>query len=727
MEEISVEKIENAVKELASDAIVKEEAIQNSAFTPHTKEEYEKIEDSFLRYRVMVNDALALYEQAREMASISETGLSESIFRMAQPFRKGFFTLAVVGKMSAGKSTFINALLGDNGLLPTGHFQTTCTLTTIQHSDEKRLHVVYGDKREEEYEKDISEKLRELVAIPPKYKDLPINNVNRFILYDVPTDEICGERLVGEMENLSKKKIDIELLKEYFEGHSKDKIPMAVAIECPLSENYRGWRIVDTPGVDAIGGIEDDTKQFLCGSDEDGNRNVDAIIFVQAAQANIEDLHLNEFVSETINSLTEEARKRTFFVLTHGAEETFLDNKEGIMASAKSLFVDYAKIGIDCERLIAVDSIASLLEEDAQLDLESLIKSGLPKHWNAKEWNICKDILRRVYWMLQDGKVEVNNENLRRKLRELANFSNLRSLLNVFVQDEKKSAFNSIIDLIEKDIDHCINTREKDIQILQNNLGRDPEDFQKDLEKEKAKLDDFQQSANDKIREVRGNYSKTKVDEKFQNDVFKGVSLDSFKSLSSLNQMRRKAEQLGDQAKAVEKSIVTSIKEEVKEFVNTSQISLNIAIPAIDIDQIEHDAKVESTTYTTETYRVRKKTDMLGGNIRRFFGGLFGTDWGYETSTRKIAHTDVEKEHDLVATAMYANLRRNLDSYQSNVQKELKIIEDNIDKQIKEAIKSRKANYDDLAKGAAIIDKIKEKEGELTTLQVALNYLEIYK
>ena len=312
MEIIDLEKTANIVNDLSQEGVVAQDSGQTAGMATHSIEDYEKIEDQFIRYRVMINDAIELYNQSRLMASVSDTGLSASINRMAEPFRKGFFTLAVVGKMSAGKSTFINALLSDNGLLPTGHFQTTCTITTIQHSEERKLHVIYGDNHEEEYTENISETLKKLVAIPEEYKDLPINNINRFILYDIAPEEITGERLVNEMQNLSKKEINIELLKKYIEEHPKQIIPKAVGIECPLNENYRGWRIVDTPGVDAIGGIEDDTKQFLCGSDDEGNHNVDAIIFIQAAQANIEDLHLNEFVDETINSLTEEAKKRTF-------------------------------------------------------------------------------------------------------------------------------------------------------------------------------------------------------------------------------------------------------------------------------------------------------------------------------------------------------------------------------------------------------------------------------
>ena len=182
MEQVNLENTGKLVDSVVQD--VNDNSLNQPLENPiRTMDDYMKIEHSFVRYREMIEDAIALYERARLMASVSDTGLSASIYRMAEPFRKGFFTLAVVGKMNAGKSTFVNALLGDKDLLPTGFFQTTCTLTSIQHCEQKKLRVVYGNGREKEYSENISESLRDLVAIPEEYKNLPVNNVNKDVVY----------------------------------------------------------------------------------------------------------------------------------------------------------------------------------------------------------------------------------------------------------------------------------------------------------------------------------------------------------------------------------------------------------------------------------------------------------------------------------------------------------------------------------------------------------------
>jgi hypothetical protein len=247
-----------------------------------------------------------------------------------------------------------------------------------------------------------------------------------------------------------------------------------------------------------------------------------------------------------------------------------------------------------------------------------------------------------------------------------------------------------------------------------------------DLAKEKELLDDFQQQANDKIRDIRNTFSKTNVDAIFEQKVLKEISLDTFKSLSSTYEMRRKAEELGSKAKAVEKSIIESIREEVKGFIDTTQLQLNIALPAIDMRQIEYEAREKSTTYETVRIRGEKKSGFLG-SLGRLFGTLFDNDWGYEMVEEMIPKTDLEKEHQQAAQLVFKFLKDNLDRYQQNVYRELKLISDNIDSQIKEMIKNRKDSYDKLAEGTSIVDQIVKIEGELESLKVALHRLEIYK
>ena len=662
----------------------------------HTQQEYDKVEDSFTRYKMLVEDAYALYGEAEEKANISK-GLGETIKRLSEPFRRGHFTLAVVGKMSAGKSTFINALLENHDLLPTGHFQTTCTLTRIHHSDKEKLQVMYGDRHEEVFEENIGAKLKELVAIQEKYNTLPINAVNNMILKDVSAEEIYGKEMVAELEGLSKTHVNVELLREYVATHPKSTIPMAVDIDCPLGENYRGWEVVDTPGVDAIGGIEDDTKNFLCQVDENGNHNVDAIVFVQAATSNIEDKGLNEFVHNTINSLTDEAKKRVFFVLTHGADKVYLRNKEGILQRARQLFVDYPEIGIGEERLVVVDSMAALLETDQMLDLSSLYKNkNKPEHWDEKEWGVASDLLGDMLLNFLMDNIAFNNENLRRNLRQLSNFASLRRMLNDFVMKEKNEAFYAIINTILEEIKNCISIKEKDLEVL----SWAPETKDDKIKEEKDNLLDFLAKINLCMANVRKTYSKSYVSQKFTDDVWKGISLSSFKNLSSCEEMRWTADKVGERALKVEQSIVEDIKKEVASYVDNAKLTMQVSLPSIDFDTIENNARRACSTYVTETYRVGKESG-ISGSVKRRWGTLCSflgkkNDYGYVTKTISKLETDYEAANKKMATDIFDNLKTNIDEYRENVTKELNMILIEADKGVKASIESRNREFDNL-------------------------------
>ena len=53
------------------------------------------------------------------------------------------------------------------------------------------------------------------------------------------------------------------------------------------------------------------------------------------------------------------------------------------------------------------------------------------------------------------------------------------------------------------------------------------------------------------------------------------------------------------------------------------------------LNELEYDAKVESTTYEDVIHRGEKKKGFWGG-VKRLFGNIFDTDWGYETWIEKV-------------------------------------------------------------------------------------------
>ena len=73
------------------------------------------------------------------LAEIGEPAQADKkrLQEVARDLRDSFFLVAVVGEFNAGKSTFINALLGE-ALLPTGITPTTETIELIQYAEQPR-------------------------------------------------------------------------------------------------------------------------------------------------------------------------------------------------------------------------------------------------------------------------------------------------------------------------------------------------------------------------------------------------------------------------------------------------------------------------------------------------------------------------------------------------------------------------------------------------------------
>lgn len=225
------------------------------------------------------------------------------------------------------------------------------------------MDVVFCDGSKKHYEgEQIVSELRRLVAVPDEFSDLPINDINRLISGDASLSEII--KLKPGIEGRTNcAEIDVAIWKKYISSYPKKTIAKQVFIKYPLSDEFIGWRIVDTPGVGAIGGIQDETKKMLTKESEFGGKVVDAIIFLQSGADNIEDEACRTFVSETITQLTDDARSRLFFILTHATVEKFRNHREGILSKAHTLYG--VPFNIPDERLSYVDSLMGRFCEDA--------------------------------------------------------------------------------------------------------------------------------------------------------------------------------------------------------------------------------------------------------------------------------------------------------------------------------------------------------------------------
>jgi predicted GTPase len=126
-----------------------------------------------------------------------------------ESLKKGKFMLAVAGEVKAGKSTFINALLGAE-ILPSDVLQSSSTIVEIFKSKTSFLKVKYADGKEESIYDDMEtpdtdearERLHEICKIHDDYRDIPTTLIDECIKKSDSELEVDGD-FVKQLENRS--------------------------------------------------------------------------------------------------------------------------------------------------------------------------------------------------------------------------------------------------------------------------------------------------------------------------------------------------------------------------------------------------------------------------------------------------------------------------------------------------------------------------------------------
>lgn len=95
---------------------------------------------------VQIAETLKRWESSAENQS-GQLGLEreiDDIGKVSQNLQKGVFRLLVLGDMKRGKSTFLNALIGEN-LLPSDVNPCTALITVLRYGSEKKVTVYFND------------------------------------------------------------------------------------------------------------------------------------------------------------------------------------------------------------------------------------------------------------------------------------------------------------------------------------------------------------------------------------------------------------------------------------------------------------------------------------------------------------------------------------------------------------------------------------------------------
>lgn len=281
------------------------------------------------------------------------------------------YKVAVVGRFKAGKSSFVNELLG-NQLASEGTLPETAAVTTFKHGPNIRASIRFLDRQTWQQLKAIHEQTPKHVdahrvqswvgfAEPKKSNDQElertfdlsaleqeyVRNENHSLVLELPADASTKE-----IKEFRRK------LKEFTSATSPlhclvDKIEMAA----PADILDEGVLLIDTPGLD-------DTEQFRVALTEHVVAEVDAVLFLTKSGASY-----GQSEKQFLLSLLRKGTVKQLIVVVTQIDETY----EKVLAEADDNDEDPASIAqcIHRERdriRQAIDSTLKDLEQDVSLD-----------------------------------------------------------------------------------------------------------------------------------------------------------------------------------------------------------------------------------------------------------------------------------------------------------------------------------------------------------------------
>lgn len=519
---------------------------------------------SFENYKHYKSQVLNLYKDFSVLLTpeVNST-LYEYINKLIENIRKDEFIIAVAGEVKAGKSTFINGLLCEE-ILPSDVLQATSALIEIFYSSKPVLKITYASGRREIYEEEsktlFKEILKKVASIPDEYRDIPTSLIDQYLLDFKEKPEINEEFIKyleerSGIDNLTEKK---DKLIQYTNFISLDKIPLKIELGYPFQWKFEELRIVDMPGVNAIGGVQDISFSFL--------ERANAVLFIHPIKP-VESESFKRFVQSII---TNKSKENLFLILTHAA--VFYEEKDRLLEEAKRIYSSL----IPEDRIFAVDSLLKLIHED-------LKKGKTPQEIKA-------DPHKRKWYIVFKELAEEENLDINEAFINFSGFNELSSKLETFII---RSPFKNLYEILEKIEEFCheeIKLLEEHIKILESQK-RDPQEFLRELQLRQKGLEKLETDCYLILEEASIKFLGTHspIEEAINN--LKSKFYDIFTTTNSIEELRKYYREAENELT----EIVTNNQKEINQFFKTNLEKIGeslaedykIIIPKIDLQAIE--------------------------------------------------------------------------------------------------------------------------------------------
>ena len=448
-------------------------------------------------YKQIKEEVLEMYQEFLAIVSEVKFPLDNksmiALKNQAENIRKDKFLLMIAGEAKSGKSTFINAFLGQE-ILPMDVKQCTSAIVEIKYGESFTLTATYAGGRTKKLvgEKNIKEFLLKNAALNDDYREIPVTTINNEVLIKykgkiperVIADLINGvqsENIYGLSNTEYAKKIRSYITK------NKDNwadIVTKMVITYPFEdESLKGIQIIDSPGVNAQGRVGDITNEYI--------ENANAIMFLKPITGAA--LESTSFINFLDSKSVERNGNALFLILTRAANEN-PENLERLQHEALKLYGNT----INTSQIIAVDSkvelfinkISNMTVDEIESYLDELDAKG------RLDAFITPPRSMRI----------LNKEKYIEFLGTKSNFSAVDHVINIFGRKTHYIALSELLGRMLKVYERIQDDLEEQIKFNQLK-AKDPTELARQIAEIKRKLNEINAKMAKTVDEVVTRYT----------------------------------------------------------------------------------------------------------------------------------------------------------------------------------------------------------------------------
>ena len=553
------------------------------------------------RYNGKKTAVLDVLRRYRSQRGTTEDGVDLEFLNLrAGAIENGQYLLAIVGETKAGKSTLINALLGER-ILPTDVLQSSSAIVEIFKSEKKYVEVQYADGHTETVYDDLStpdideafEHLRRIGALQDRFRGIPTTLIDACIVqgsikpgYPIPVDEL---QAASKLPLAGKD----TLIEEYVKGRTLAHIPVEIRFGFPLKYGFDELRLVDSPGVNALGGVQDRTFAYL--------HKANAVLFVHSLEGPIEKSSFREFITQVVPNRT---RQSLFLVLSKSGLKSDIEIDEKVK-EARSLFGEE----FEQRRILHVDSMLKIVADELQ-GFESA--SALKVHYadrkryfeqryqgeRRQEWRdeaVNFDTkLKLLNNTLESLTLDADRETVRTAIRSFSNFDEMELLIDEFSTRAPELQLSELLQVVRRGYENQVKAFAQNIDLLKKKR-KHPQTFENEISEIQRLLGEYQHELNQFSTLMEKRHSGVSAESRSDIEELKEKFIKIITQATSESAQCKAVLDFNEEGRNLVNSVTDRIRKEcdekLAELGTEYKTSHNVTVPVIDVASLAEQAK----------------------------------------------------------------------------------------------------------------------------------------